>query len=281
MRRRNIEEKGERIQVSLKLPKEVLDRIDESWKSGEIYTGRSHYIEEACKHYLDCVPCPNCGSLNSSASKICSICEYKLLPYQELLGIIREEVSIFDKIHERIIALKSEYDDLHGKITWLLEKIVSEDNKNIPNVGELFALFLNSHKKYSKSISTYLEYYNIYALQGSSQSPLNLLMEKFPERDFTHLNGVGNFADLMYSFNDVFYDIRYSTLHFEYQSAKIILSNPNLASYSKLQELHKLLIEDRRAVLIVNMEMEEGLNELKTAEKMVDVLTKSGISDAA
>ena len=66
MRRRRIDvdNLGENTQISLKLPKKVLDWIEDACNEDSKFTGRSHFIDNACRYYLNLKPCPSCGKLN-------------------------------------------------------------------------------------------------------------------------------------------------------------------------------------------------------------------------
>lgn len=271
MRRRNVssEEKGERIQVSLKLPKEILDRIDESWKSGEIYTGRSHYIEEACKYYLDCVPCPKCGSLNSSRSRVCSMCENKLKPYYDVLDDLREEVKILDDLHMEIVRLKDEYDDLKNKLKWLVSKLTPENETLINDVTEIY---LESINKSMNTVNSYFEYYDYYSSQNLPLPDFtNLIEEKYKER---HQKDLGSIMDMI-TFNTEYRDVTYSFMHYTYRLAKLVLSDPSSTSYKELVELHVGLASERMGMKVALLDMSLGLENLKSVEKMIDVLNKN------
>lgn len=267
MRRRNIksEEMGERVQVSLKLPKEILDRIDDAWKSGDVYTGRSHYIEEACKHYLDSVPCPKCGSLNSSAAKICSNCENKLEPYLDVLSNIVEELKIYDEIHQEIVRLKEEYDDLNSKLKWLVSKL-STDKEDV--VNDITGIYSESINKSLNCVNSYLEYYNIYSSQVLPLTePLDLIETKYEDLDTRSI------YDLI-TFNENYYDVRSAVINYEYRFAKLVISDYSSISYSKLLELRVGLATERIGMKLALLDISNGLENLKSVEKMIDVLTR-------
>lgn len=282
MRRRNIsaEEKEERIQVSLKLPKSILDQIDKSWKSGSNYTGRSHYIEEACKYYLDCVPCPNCGTLNKSTAHICSECEFKLQPYQQILSLIESEVHNYDQIHNHILSLKEEFDDLAGKINWHLNKLEPE-KKSV--ISDVLSLYIHSISLKMDVVNTYLKYYDAYS-QDSSVSPRDFLSEKFPDFDVAQIiQTYIDTGDLDYSLsnkiNDMHDDITYSLLNFYYHSAKQILSNPEkpnryFQTYSQLSTLRHSLWDRKMSLINVEKLISSCIIELKNVDKTIDLLNQ-------
>lgn len=281
MRRRNIsEEKGERIQVSLKLPKDIVDRIDESWKSGETYTGRSHYIEEACKYYLDCVPCPKCGALNKSTAKVCSSCESKLEPYQEILQTIESLVSDYDEAHNKIISFKDEFNDLAGKIDWHLNKL---EPKKKEIISEIISPYLNSISKSVESVNHYLEYYDIFSKNPSSV-PQDFINKRFPDVDFYQILQAyfeKGTVDLSTSLlDDIHDDVEYSLLNFFHHSAKRILSNPDqpnehFHSYSKLSQLRYSLWDKMVKIHRLEGVMHNCLVELKRVEKTIDLINKN------
>ena len=271
MRRRNIssENEGGRVQVSLKLPKDVLDRIDESWKSGEIYTGRSHYIEEACKYYLDCVPCPKCGSLNSSKSKICSVCENKLKPYYDVLDNLREEVKILDDLHMEIVRLKGEYDDLKSKLKWLVSKL---NPKNETLINDVTEIYLESINNSMNTVNSYFKYYDFYSTQELPLTDFtDLIEEKYKEM---HQKNLGSIMDMV-TFNTEYRDVTYSFMHYYYRLAKLVLSDPSSLSYSELVQLHVNLASERMGMKVALLDMSLGLDNLRSVEKMIDVLNKN------
>lgn len=125
VRRRKIdsEDVGERITTSLRLPVELLERIDNAWKGSDKYTGRTHFIEKACEHYLNCEPCPNCNNLNHKQAVVCSFCETKLESFYKDVDSIK---SLLFAVHEMIGTISDavvSYDDLNEKIHWLVEKL--------------------------------------------------------------------------------------------------------------------------------------------------------------
>ena len=271
MRRRNIssENEGGRVQVSLKLPKDILNRIDESWKSGEKYTGRSHYIEEACKYYLECEPCPECGHLNSYGSKVCSMCENKLKPYYAVLDDIREEVKIWDNLHMEIIRLKDEYDDLKSKLKWLVSKLNAENETLVNDVTEIY---LESINKSMNTVNSYFEYYDFYSTQELPLTDFtDIIEEKYKEKNQKDL---GSIMDMI-TFNMEYRDVTYSCVHYTYRSAKLLLSDPSSTSYKELVKLHIDLASERMGMKVALLDMSLGLENLKSVEKMIDVLNKN------
>lgn len=282
MRRRNIssENEGGRVQVSLKLPKDVLDRIDESWKSGEIYTGRSHYIEEACKYYLDCVPCPKCGTLNYSTAKVCSSCESKLEPYQGILQMIESLVNEYDDIYNQIVSCKDEFEDLTGKINWHIDKL---DPKKKEIISEIISVDINTISHNIESINHYLKYYDIFS-QNPTAVPQDFISEKFPDFDVREMvktyyeNG---FVDFPLSLADEIHDdMEYSLMNFYHHSAKRILSNPNMFNkhfhtYSQLSKLRQCLLDKEWKLSRTQDLMFNCLALLKKIEKTIDILNKN------
>lgn len=272
MRRRNVssEEKGERIQVSLKLPKEILDRIDESWKSGEIYTGRSHYIEEACRYYLECEPCPKCGHLNSHKSRVCSVCENKLKPYYAILDDLREEVKIWDDIHMEIVRLKDEYDDLKSKLKWLVSKLNPENETLINEVTEIY---LESINKSMNTVNSYFEYYDFYSTQEPPITDFtDLIEEKYQKKYQKKFDSVMD----MISFNTEFRDVTYACMHYYYRFAKLVLADPSRVTYwREISDLQVNLATERMGMKVTLLDMSLGLENLRSVEKMIDVLNKN------
>lgn len=282
MRRRNVsaEEKGERIQVSLKLPKEILDRIDESWMSGGIYTGRSHYIEEACKYYLDCVPCPKCGVLNKSSARICSSCETKLEPYQDILRMIESLVREYDDACNEMISCTDEFNDLSGKINWHLKKL---EPKKREIISEIVSPYVHLISNYIESVNNYLKYYDIFS-KDSSSVPQDFFSEKFPDFDAQKIlqtyfeTGV---ADISMSLLDEIHDdMEYSLMNFYHHSAKRILSNPDqpnkhFHTYSQLSSLRNLLWDKKPKLIRLKDTMNNCLAYLNNIENTIDLINEN------
>lgn len=133
-RRVSVGDLKERVPISLKLPKLLLDRIDDVWRNSEEYTGRTHFIEKACAHYLSCEKCPECGKLNSMGSPFCGFCGTKLSGFKEALNNVIGEIQIYDKYNESIFSLMREYDDLKDKIEWLLSQLSADKRQHIDDI---------------------------------------------------------------------------------------------------------------------------------------------------
>lgn len=281
-RRRKIDSEsvGERITTSLRLPVELLERIDHAWKDSDKYTGRTHFIESACNYYLDCEPCPTCGALNYSTAKICSSCESKLEPYQEILQMIQSLVNEYDDYYNQIISCKDEFDDLYGKIKWHLDKI---DPKKREIVSELISPHVSTITSNLESINHYLEYYDIFS-KDSSSVPQDFVRKKFPDLDvhdiaLTYLEkGV---VDISLSLlDDMHDDLEYSLINFFHHSAKRLLSNPDIPNkhfqtYSQLSRLRYSLWDKRLKVSHIKDAMYHCLAVLKNIEKTIDIVNKN------
>ena len=124
-RRRKIdsEDVGERITTSLRLPVELLERIDKAWKGSDKYTGRTHFIEKACEYYLHCEPCPHCHNLNHNHALVCSFCGTKLDTFYMSVDWTKSLLSLVHKMIGAISDAVTSYDDLNEKIHWLVEKL--------------------------------------------------------------------------------------------------------------------------------------------------------------
>lgn len=101
MRRRKIdvENLGENTQISLKLPKKVLEWIEEACNDDSKFTGRSHFIDNACRYYLSLVPCPVCSTLNPRDANVCCNCKSPLQGMQNILEDIHSRIAEYEEIH--------------------------------------------------------------------------------------------------------------------------------------------------------------------------------------
>lgn len=143
------------------MPVELLKRIDDKWKASDEFTGRTHFIEKACEYYLDCEKCPVCGNFNHKLSVVCSMCESKLGAFQQSLDYLNELLLTCDRMINQIYDLVRSYDDLFGKINWLLDKLNDEKKSSVVNIIEdMFIItdrgifkgrfFIKCHEIYSK-----------------------------------------------------------------------------------------------------------------------------------
>ena len=101
MRRRKIdtENLGENTPISLRLPKKVLEWIQTFCETHPEYTGRNHFIDIACRYYLNLEPCPNCGKLNPRDANVCAYCTTELQGMQDMLEEIQSHVLEYEEIH--------------------------------------------------------------------------------------------------------------------------------------------------------------------------------------
>lgn len=178
-RRVSVGDLKERVPISLKLPKLLLDRIDEVWRNSEEYTGRTHFIEKACVHYLSCEKCPECGKLNSMGSPFCGFCGTKLSGFKEALNNVIGEIQIYDGYNEKIFSLLREYDDLKDKIEWLLSQLSADKRQHIDDIiSENRAIGDNL----MKDVSDYQRMYTNCSKNGLSENyPIGLRFVGYPQ----------------------------------------------------------------------------------------------------
>lgn len=282
MRRRvSVDELKERVPISLKLPKILLDKIDEVWRNSDDYTGRTHFIEKACSYYLSCEKCPECGNLNSIGSNICSRCETKLSGVTDTLNRLTTEIQLYDKLNENIFSLKKSYDELNSKIEWLCSQLTPEKKQLIDNI-----LSENLYPK-DNPIGKICLYQNIH----DAFMPNNLKDGGLKDSDYydsVKENFVRTFNNY-YSDNDdetkkdngvafqsKFEYIRYiiaiyCTLNHDYFYAKSLINTDikNLPKTSELVTINAGLVNLRNVLYSLIDELEVCLSKLKNIEKMI------------
>lgn len=114
MRRRKIdvENLGENIQISLKLPQKVLKWIEMACEDNPGFTGRSHFIDNACRYYLNLEPCSNCGKLNPRDANVCAYCSTQLQGLHDILDKVQSYISDFENVHSLGCEINDTIDNL-------------------------------------------------------------------------------------------------------------------------------------------------------------------------
>lgn len=96
----NVDKDGENKHVSIKIPENILNAIDERVKKDfEKYTSRTDFIVTSARYYLNLIECPSCKHLNPNDAILCSYCGTGLKVYLEE---IKEIQSISNEIEKKI-----------------------------------------------------------------------------------------------------------------------------------------------------------------------------------
>ncbi|MDE2524816.1 MAG: ribbon-helix-helix protein, CopG family [Methanocorpusculum sp.] len=133
MRRRYDPDKNEKgINVTVKMPKSVVEEIDRYWRENNL-ASRSHFIEKAARAYLNVKICPRCGAANPANGVVCSVCgtdiEFlkKMLPEFEML--YREVKELKDGVCASAHLSMREYQDFIPILQNIEKK--SPDNREV------------------------------------------------------------------------------------------------------------------------------------------------------
>lgn len=268
------EDNAEKIAISLKLPKKLLDRIDSYWKgNSSTFSGRTHFIEEACSFYLTCEKCSNCGKLNTPQSKLCAYCGNKLEgeEYLSLKNTVIRELSYYDKIIESIISYKEEYIDLDNKINWYLEKL---DDKRKTVVSVLLPDYYSVINRVMKKVDSFFEYRDFYQSLFDSGKPLPspgvVMGEKYPDIPDVSIGSVDDPAAPRS--REIFDEFRGIGINYTYYDTKSAISNLDTVSTQDLKLCHLSLVSEGLYLQSYLDDMIMGLRTLRGIEKMIDVL---------
>lgn len=133
MRRRKIdtENLGENTPISLRLPKKILDWIQEVCDNNpDLYTGRNHFIETACRYYLNCEPCSNCGNLNYREAVSCSYCENRLPAFEQMLEEFHSILNNYEEGINEGFELFAEYQNRVNEILQYISSLSDDVLRN-------------------------------------------------------------------------------------------------------------------------------------------------------
>ena len=266
-RRRKIdsEDVGERVSTSLRLPIDLLNQIDQAWKSSDEFTGRTHYIEKACEYYLDSYKCPNCGNINSKYSVVCSRCETRLKGFSEKIDEVSAYlIRVYDPCIKSIYDNISAYEDLNGKINWLLEKLSPTRRVAVDSViSPIYTTILNGINKGYYFIETDKKYsqYNKLPLP----SPIDLLCDRESLEKFVLEHGFSSTSGLGASINAVYY----------YHYCKLLLENTKYLTMPELSSVYDELIHKGPHIISLSNDVGMALETLKGVEKMITILMQN------
>lgn len=274
-RQGEVEGNAEKIAISLKLPKKLLDRIDSYWKeNSNTFTGRTHFIEEACSFYLSCEECPKCGRLNSPEAHTCSYCGEKLegAAFLQLKNNVISELTKYDRIIESILSYNEVYVDLDNKIKWYLNKL-DENKKTI--VEALLPGYYSLINSTMKIVNCFLEYRKLYAGLYENREPLphinDVLGELYPTLSSTTTLEMDT-ASL--EFIDAYNVSRCLGINYAYYNAKSTIDNIETVNTNVLKIHWMQLLTEGMYLPLILENMERGLNHLREAEKMIDILSE-------
>lgn len=268
-RRRKIDSEnvGERASTSLRLPVELLERIDNAWKSSDEYTGRTHFIEKACRYYLDCEKCPNCGNFNHKQSVICSMCETKLGTFNRLLKLIEEMLHTYDEIIEDISKFVRDYDDLFGKIRWLLDKLKVENKFSVGTIIE--GTFVSTERGINKG-RVFLKCYNIYSKYDNFPipQPIELILS---DQD-----------DLCIPTSDSHYSLTCGdllesclTINYHYRICQLMVEDSLSLHFKDIDEAFRNLSNSMSPLLSFVNDVSTSYDTLESIEKLTTILLEN------
>lgn len=276
--KRDSQSKGERIPISLKIPKTLLNAIDAVWKQNPEYTGRTHFIETACQFFLRCEYCPKCNTLNTPASTLCSHCGAPLHAsevFQEIVTEIEKKVDLFEKTIQSIISYRGVYDEIESKINLIAGRL---DGKKKDVVKYLLPADNSSLRSANERVDHLISIYTYCSELGFVSTPEDLLKNLFPElsKSVKHDEDTPYTADELYAMSyetPIFLQIiHYIDAVTAYFDIKHRLSD---LSYTNTQTLANYLINfDQDIILLQSVldEMSKSVNNLRGIEYMVDAL---------
>lgn len=133
-RQRNPDDEGSNVQISFKIPSGLLEKIDLAWPMYGKYTGRGHYIEEACRYYLTLEECPECGTLHDEYATHCHVCGQKLHLFDDLTQNLK---SLYDEAQRYMVMMRetiNKFKIFCGNIAYRLEKCDLNSQKEIEKI---------------------------------------------------------------------------------------------------------------------------------------------------
>lgn len=158
MRRRKIdvENLGENTQISLKLPKKVLEWIEKACDENPTFTGRSHFIDSACRYYLSLVSCPACGKLNPRDANVCCYCKTPLQGMQNLIEEIQSLVTEYEEVHTTGLEIADTITTLLLDINDFIRSLDIQTRKMIE--GEVQDFAMRCYSRWAFSVTYFSEY---------------------------------------------------------------------------------------------------------------------------
>lgn len=278
-RRRKLdsEESEDRLSTSLRLPVSLLERMDNAWRSSDEFTGRTHFIEKACEHYLNCEKCPVCGNLNHKQSVICSMCETKLEKFSKIVDEVASHIPKVSNLIQNTSDVIEQYDNLNEKINWLLEKLTPA-NKSA--VERILSIIVSPHSPTNtrvlegrylimvhKLYSTYddLSLVDLDNPSGQYQEVLNTVMSDLSSKQ--HLKG-----PLFFSRNDT---KQCESICYYLRSCEIMIKNPNIYTTQMICESYERLQSVESRLLSISGNMIVALETLRSIEEMITILMQN------
>ena len=270
-RRRKIDSNNasERITTSLRLPVELLEQIDNAWKSSDKYTGRTHFIETACNYYLDCEPCPNCGHLNNSTSVVCSHCEEKLKPFQDCADLIKEQLKHYSNSLKIISDGINTYDNLFEKIGWLIDKLPLENQNVAKDIVSSTLKSMESGLIIGRDFMKCHELYSTYD-QLPLPTPFAILQS---HKDLYYIDG--RRIESFKSHNDESINHSHAaciSANYHYRTGQLVVQNPRSLQFNELEDLMANLDKAIFHIDSTAHDVMTALGYLQTVEKMIDII---------
>lgn len=265
------ESNTEKIAISLKLPKKLLERIDSYWKeNSDSFTGRTHFIEEACSFYLTCERCRKCGRLNVPESPRCFYCGEELegAEYLEHKNRLISAMSRYDKYVESILSYKEKYSALDNNIKWYINKL---DDKKRDAVNALLPGYYSKINRVMKTVEWFLEYRERFEELYESGQSLPSIHRFFPQKEDIFST---ESEDISTESVDIYNRFRCFGINRAYYSARVLLDNLETANAQDLKTCWLGLYSESVHLPAILEDMMEGLDLLKQTEKMIDILSE-------
>lgn len=275
-RRRKIdsEDVGERITTSLRLPVELLERIDKAWKGSDKYTGRTHFIEKACEHYLNCEPCPKCMHLNHKRALVCSFCGAKLGLFSKNIEYIESHLPFVHEVIDMISHDIESYDNLVEKIYWLIEKLPPTTKSDVEGAVSYISR-QNNRVLGARHFMMVRELYSTYD-KLPLPNPAHPINEKYTLDYVAHMSdfnskyrkkATDNISNQMMD-NNLFV-VCYC------RSCEIILENPDNYTLKDVRNAYNMLDKMTSHLISLKNSVGAALDVLVGFEKMITILIQN------
>lgn len=121
------EKEGDNIPVSIKIPRLLLNEINAEVEKGiqnKKYTGRTDFICQAARYYLNLVPCPNpeCTARNPKDALHCAYCDIALPAYDAEIKNITETAARVNDCKTELNTKYNVFSELYSNIEYRINK---------------------------------------------------------------------------------------------------------------------------------------------------------------
>lgn len=280
MRRRKIdvENLGENIQISLKLPKKVLGWIEEACNENPTFTGRSHFIDNACRYYLSLVPCPSCSKLNPRDANVCCYCKTPLQGMQNVLEEIQSLVTEYEEVHATGLEIADTITNLQLDINDFIRSLDTKTRQIIE--GEVDDFARRCYSRWAFSVGYFFEYRDLSkSYKGfkftRSAHDLELTIPEYPTALTRFSEKLDSEGDGIKTLSTTEGAVKSSVLTglYYYHIGKKILNGDNFS----LKEIDNLLEGFKwsiRSALQYADSLKESYDDLMVYRKMIQLLSE-------